>query len=122
MTTLNQSYRVMLIKCNKTYQIVVVVELFMFSEVCFNKDSWAILYEYEYHYFSNIALVLTAEILELAGNAARDNKKGRVTPRHILLAVANDEELHLVRKKNSFFLHYCRLIILTCSKRNKEFK
>ena len=32
--------------------------------------------------------------MELAGNAARDNKKGRVTPRHILLAVANDEELH----------------------------
>ena len=37
-----------------------------------------------------------AEILELAGNAARDNKKGRVTPRHILLAVANDEELNQV--------------------------
>lgn len=42
-----------------------------------------------------------AEILELAGNAARDNKKGRVTPRHILLAVANDEELNQVRKNSS---------------------
>lgn len=42
------------------------------------------------------SLFLTAEILELAGNAARDNKKGRVTPRHILLAVANDEELNQV--------------------------
>ncbi|KAF2975610.1 hypothetical protein EK904_008440 [Melospiza melodia maxima] len=37
-----------------------------------------------------------AEILELAGNAARDNKKGRIAPRHILLAVANDEELNQV--------------------------
>lgn len=41
-------------------------------------------------------LLPAAEILELAGNAARDNKKGRVTPRHILLAVANDEELNQV--------------------------
>lgn len=46
----------------------------------------------------NVAVfsVPPAEILELAGNAARDNKKGRVTPRHILLAIANDEELNQV--------------------------
>lgn len=47
-------------------------------------------------YMAAVLEYLTAEILELAGNAARDNKKGRVTPRHILLAVANDEELNQV--------------------------
>jgi histone H2A len=37
---------------------------------------------------------LAAEILELASDAARQNKKGRVVPRHILYAIRNDEELN----------------------------
>uniref|UniRef100_A0A8B9DY91 Core histone macro-H2A n=1 Tax=Anser cygnoides TaxID=8845 RepID=A0A8B9DY91_ANSCY len=49
-------------------------------------------------YMAAVIEYLAAEILELAGNAARDNKKGRIAPRHILLAVANDEELNQLLK------------------------
>ena len=41
---------------------------------------------------------LTVEVLELAGNAARNNSETSISPTHVMFAIMNDEELCMLRQ------------------------
>lgn len=45
-------------------------------------------------YLAAVMEYLTAEMMELGGNVARYHKKTNINPRHLQLAVGNDEELN----------------------------
>jgi hypothetical protein len=45
-------------------------------------------------FLSAVREYLIAEVLELAGNEARNNKLGIITPQHVWISISNDEELN----------------------------
>lgn len=72
---------------------------------------------------------LTAEVLELAADAAKQNNRVRVTPRHVLLAIEQDDELRSVFKPKGTciagagvvpFIHKQLLKIKTAPKKKKS--
>mmetsp|Transcript_9723 Transcript_9723/g.15647 ORF Transcript_9723/g.15647 Transcript_9723/m.15647 type:complete len:156 (+) Transcript_9723:127-594(+) len=49
-------------------------------------------------YLAAVLEYCVAEVLELAGNVAKDHKRKMITPRFLMLGIRNDEELNVLTK------------------------
>ncbi|WVQ98581.1 hypothetical protein IAU59_005709 [Kwoniella sp. CBS 9459] len=68
---------------------------------------------------------LVAELIEMAGTAARHNKAKRIKPRYLKLAIANDEDFNLLIGKVTFadagvIPHINRILLPKNSKSKKK--
>lgn len=52
-------------------------------------------------YLAAVLEYLSAELLEMSGNSARDNKRKRIIPRDLVLAIRSDEEMNGFIPKNT---------------------
>ena len=53
-------------------------------------------------YMAAVLEYLTVEVMELAGNVARDGKRNRINPRHVMLGIRGDEELNKLLSQVTF--------------------